>query len=125
MYGQLLPQDSFLQFQGGVEAPTHLDDAARAVFWRTVVGKKLTSGKGLGRLWSPMVELLADRELAAGERIHWDVLPQMQITLSKRQHIRFNFGVRIPVNQTGIRSTQAMFYLLWDRFDGGLREGWK
>lgn len=124
-YGQLLPQDSFLQFQGGVEAPTHLDDAARAVFWRTAVGKRFTQGRGFGRLWSPMVELLADRELATGEQINWEVLPQVQITLSKRQHIRFNFGVRFPVNQTGSRSTQAMFYLLWDRFDGGLREGWR
>jgi mono/diheme cytochrome c family protein len=123
-YGQILPKDSFFQFQGGVEAPTHRDDAARAVFWRSVAGKRFTQGRGLGRAWSPMVELLADRELATGEKINWDVLPQIQVTLSKRQHIRVNFGVRFPVNQTGSRSTQAMFYLLWDRFDGGLREGW-
>ena len=124
-YGQLLPKDSFLQFQGGVEVPTHRDDAARAVFWRTAVGKKFTQGAGFGRLWSPMVELLADREFVTGEKITWDVVPQIQITLSKRQHIRLNFGVRFPVNQTATRSTQAMFYLLWDRFDGGLREGWR
>jgi hypothetical protein len=123
-YGQLLPRDSFLQFQGGVELPTHTEDAARAVFWRTVLGKSIAQENGLGRLWSPMVELLADRELAAGEKINWDVLPQLQVTLSRRQHIRANIGVRFPVNNTGSRSTQLVFYLLWDWFDGGLRDGW-
>src|SRR5437867_2865274 len=57
-YGQLLPKRSFLQFQGGVELPTHRDDAAKAVFWRTALGKSFTQGMGFGRLWSPMVELL-------------------------------------------------------------------
>ncbi len=123
--GQLLPKDGFLQFQGGFEAPTHTDDAARAVFWRTVVGRSFAQEKGLGRLWSPMVELLADRELLKGEGINWDVVPQFQVTLSRRQHIRASAGFRIPVNNTGSRSTQVMFYLLWDWFDGGLRDGWK
>lgn len=124
-YGQLLPKDSFLQSQGGVEAPTHSGDAAKAVYWRTVLGRSLAQEKGLGRLWSPMVELLADRELVTGEKTNWDVVPELQVTLSKRQHIRANVGVRFPVNNTGSRSTQVMFYLLWDWFDGGLRDGWK
>ncbi len=124
-YGQLLPRNSFLQFQGGVELPTHTDDANRAVFWRTVVGKSFAPDGGLGRLWSPMVELLADRELATGERVNWDVVPQFQVTLSRRQHIRANIGVRLPVNNAGPRTTQILFYLLWDTFDGGLFEGWK
>ena len=88
----------FLQFQSGIEVPTHTDNANRAVFWRTVLGKSFAPDKGLGRLWSPMVELLADRELASGERINWDVVPQFQVTLSRRQHIRANVGVRLPVN---------------------------
>ncbi|MGE5568745.1 MAG: c-type cytochrome [Rhodospirillales bacterium] len=124
-YGQLLPLNSFLQFQGGVELPTHTDDANRAVFWRTVVGKSFAPDGGLGRLWSPMVELLADRELATGQRVNWDVVPQFQVTLSRRQHIRANIGVRLPVNNFGPRSTQVLFYLLWDTFDGGVLEGWK
>ena len=125
-YGQILPANSFFQFQGGVELPTHRDDANKAVFWRSVLGKSFTQGMGFGRLWSPMVELLADRELLSGEKTTWDVLPQIQVTLSARQHIRANVGVRFPVNNnTSLRSTQVMFYLLWDWFDGGLREGWK
>lgn len=124
-YGQLLPKNSFLQLQGGVEAPTHRDDAAKAVFWRAALGKSLSRGRGFGRLWSPMVEVLADRELATGEKTSWDLLPQVQLTLSKRQHIRANIGVRFPLTNTGARATQVMFYLLWDWFDGSLRQGWR
>ena len=123
-YGQLLPADSFAQFQGGFEFPTHSDDASKAAFWRAVFGKTLTQGGGFGRAWSPMVELLADRELATGRRVNWDLLPQVQVTLSKRQHIMANFGVRFPLNNTGPRATEIIFYLLWDWFDGGLLEGW-
>jgi mono/diheme cytochrome c family protein len=123
-YGQLLPRESFAQFQGGVELPTHTDDAPRAAFWRGVFGRTFTQGGGFGRAWSPMVELLADRELVRGERINWDLVPQLHVTLSKRQHIMANFGVRFPLNNAGARTTEIMFYLLWDWFDGGLREGW-
>jgi hypothetical protein len=123
-YGQLLPKGSFLHFQSGIELPTDTDIANRAVFWRTVLGKTFAGDKGLGRQWSPMVELLADRELADGERINWDVVPQFQVTLSRRQHIRANFGVRLPLNDFGPRPTQVLFCLLWDWFDGGMRDGW-
>jgi mono/diheme cytochrome c family protein len=124
-FGQLLPKDSFFQMQGGVEVPTHTGDANKAVYWRTAVGKSFAEDQGHGRLWTPMVELLADRELAPGESINWDVVPQFQVTLSRRQHIRADFGVRLPANNTAGRSPAIMFYLLWDWFDGGLRDGWK
>jgi hypothetical protein len=123
-YGQLLPKSTFLQFQSGIELPTNTDLANRAMFWRTVVGKSFAPDRGLGRRWSPMVELLADRELASGERINWDIVPQFQVTLSRRQHRRTNIGLRLPINDSGPRSTQVLFYLLWDWFDGGLRDGW-
>ena len=48
----------------------------------------------------------------------------MQVALNKRQHVRLNVGVRTPMNNTTGRDTQLMFYVLWDFFDGGLREGW-
>jgi len=51
-------------------------------------------------------------------------VPQFQVTLNTRQHIMANFGVRIPLDKPGTRSTQFAFYLLWDWFDGGLRDGW-
>jgi hypothetical protein len=71
-----------------------------------------------------MVEILADREIASGERINWDIVPQFQVTLNRRQHIRANVGLRLPVNDFGPRRTQVLFYLMWDMFDGGLRDGW-
>jgi hypothetical protein len=81
-------------------------------------------GKGLGRAWTPMIEVLGAKEHEDGTKAEWDLLPQIQVTLSTRQHIMLNIGVRVPVNNAGPRATQVMFYLLWDWFDGGLRDGW-
>jgi hypothetical protein len=124
-YAQLLPRSAFLQVQAGVELPTDTELANRAVFWRVVGGKTFAQGLGMGRQWSPMVELLADRELASGERVNWDVVPQFQVTLSRRQHIRANLGLRVPLNDFGPRTTEVLFYLMWDMFDGGVFDGWK
>ncbi|MGH6689309.1 MAG: c-type cytochrome [Gammaproteobacteria bacterium] len=124
-FAQLLPKNSFVQAQGGVELPKSTREVPRAVFWRTAVGASFAKGEGFGRLWSPMVEFLADRELGAGNKTNWDIVPQLQVTLNKRQHIRANAGFRIPMNNTLGRSTAVVFYLLWDFFDGGLRDGWK
>jgi hypothetical protein len=124
-YGQLLPNNSFVQVQSGVELPTDTKVAPRAVFWNTAVGTSLAQDGGFGRMWTPMVEMLADRDLAKGRKINFDVLPQLQVTLNKRQHIRANVGVRIPVNNTFGRSTAVVFYLLWDIFDGGILDGWR
>ena len=72
-----------------------------------------------------MLEMLTDRELKKGMSTHVDLVPQMQVTLSRRQHIRANVGVQVPVNNTAGRPVQVTFYLLWDWFDGRLVEGWK
>lgn len=71
-----------------------------------------------------MVEFLGSRELAEGKATDWDVVPQLQVSLSQRQHILFNVGVRLPVTDTGPRRTQLVMYLLWDWFDGGFLQGW-
>ena len=71
-----------------------------------------------------MVEFLADRDLETSAKTNWDVVPEVQFSLSKRQHILANVGVRRPVNNTFGRTTQLVFYVLWDWFDGSLREGW-
>jgi hypothetical protein len=124
-YGQILPKGSFLQFQSGIELPSRPEEANKAAYWRINFGKRLYQGLGFGRMWTPMIELLADRELATNAGTNWDLLPQFQVTLSRRQHIRANIGIKFPVNNAGPRSTQVLFYLLWDWFDGGLRDGWK
>jgi hypothetical protein len=75
-------------------------------------------------MWSPMVEVLGGRELVRGEPVLWDVLPEVQVTLSTRQHVRANVGVRVPVNQASTRSTQILTYLLWDWYEGPFLAGW-
>jgi mono/diheme cytochrome c family protein len=123
-FGQILPSDGFLQMQAGVELPADRARAAREVFWRTALGKTFTEGR-FGRGWSPMVELLAARDLEDGATTQWDLVPQMQVTLNRRQHLMINAGVRFPLNERSGRSTQVIAYFLWDWFDGGLRDGWR
>ena len=71
-----------------------------------------------------MVELLATRDLESGATLHWDVVPQVQATLNRRQHIMASAGVQLPLNDRRGRGTRVMFYLLWDWWDGGLFDGW-
>jgi hypothetical protein len=123
-YGQLLPWSGFVQIQTGGEFPTDTAKSPRAFFFRSALGRSIYRNRGFGRLWAPMVELIADREFEAGAKTNWDVLPQFQVTISQRQHVRANLGVRIPATNTPGRPVQLMFYLLWDRQDGTLREGW-
>jgi mono/diheme cytochrome c family protein len=121
-FGQILPRDGFLQFQGGFERPITRQEASTEGFWRTAIGKTFT--QGWGRAWSPMLEVLGAREFESGARAEWDVIPQLQVTLSTRQHIILNAGFRFPVNDTYERNKTFMVYLLWDWFDGGLFSGW-
>jgi hypothetical protein len=71
-----------------------------------------------------MFEFLANRDLVTGAKTDWDVVPQMQVTISRRQHIKADIGVRTPVTNTTGRSKQVVFYLLWDFADGKLLKGW-
>ncbi len=119
-YGQILPAGGFFHFQGGAEIP--LTRPTQEAFFRGTLGKSFASGRW-GRTWSPMVELLGSRELESGATTHWDLAPQMQVTLNTRQHVMLNVGVQIPVDDPG-RDTRVTVYLLWDWFDGGFLEGW-
>ena len=123
-YDQLLPAKTFLQFQGGGELPVDTHRAPQSLFWRTALGKSFNQNAGLGRLWSPMVEFVADRDLETGAKTNWDIVPEMQVTLSKRQHVRANLGVSLPVTNTAGRSPEVLFYVLWDWQDGKLTQGW-
>jgi len=123
-FDQLFPTNTFIQTQFGADLPRHTDIAPQSIFFNTAIGQSFTADHGLGRMWSPMFEFLAARDLIDHAKTNWDVLPQMQVTISKRQHIRVNLGVRIPVNNTPGRPIQAVFYVLWDWQDGRLNEGW-
>ncbi len=123
-YGQILPRDAFVQAHAGVEIPADRGRASREAFWRVAAGRTFAQDGGVGRAWSPMVEVLAARDLEPDAVTKWDVVPQVQVTLNTRQHIMLNAGVQIPVNERRGRGTRALFYLLWDWFDGGLFDGW-
>ena len=123
-FGQILPADGFLQLQAGLELPVDRARAGREAFWRTALGTTFIEGR-FGRAWSPIVELLAARDLQEGASIDWDLVPQMQVTLNRRQHIMINAGVRFPLNTRDGRGTQLITYFLWDWFDGGLLDGWR
>jgi len=123
-FGQLFPTNTFIQFQAGAELPRHTDIAPQTAFWRTAIGQSFAADHGLGRLWSPMVEFVADRDLVDRAKNNWDVVPQMQVTISRRQHIRASLGFRKPFTNVAGRQSQVVFYILWDWADGKLTEGW-
>lgn len=122
-YGRLLPNNMFFQTQVLLEFPTE-SDFNDEVGVRMALGKTFTSGDEFGRAWSPIIEVLAARNLASGADTNIDVAPQMQVALNTRQHILLNFGARIPANNTSGRDTVWGVYLLWDWFDGGFFDGW-
>jgi mono/diheme cytochrome c family protein len=123
-FDQLFPTNTFVQFQAGADLPRHTNIAPQTVFWRAAVGQAFAQDHGLGRLWSPMVEFVADRDLVDGAKINWDIVPEMQVTISRRQHVRANLGLRTPASNTAGRPIQVLFYILWDWGDGKLTEGW-
>jgi mono/diheme cytochrome c family protein len=123
-FDQAFPKDTFVQFRAGFELPFHTDIAPKAWYAHTAIGQSFSAGEGLGRTWTPMVEFIADRDIEDGARTNWDILPQLQIPLSKRMHILGNIGVRVPMNNTAGRPVQVMYYLLWDFADGTLKQGW-
>ena len=121
-FGQILPRDGFIQTQAGFAIPLE-SSHDNEVFWRAAVGKSFEQGR-FGRLWSPMLEILAARPLASGERTSWDLLPGMQVTLNTRQHVRMAGGVRMPVTDADVRKKSVIVYLLWDWYEGGFLQGW-
>jgi mono/diheme cytochrome c family protein len=120
---QALPHDMFVHLHAGLEIPLGASESHTGSFWRATVGKTIFRGRW-HRAWSPMFEVLRSREHAPGERAGWDVVPQVQVSLSTRQHVLLNAGLRIPVNKREERGNTLMVYLLWDWFDAGLFTGW-
>ncbi len=121
-YGHLLPGDAFLQFQALGEIG--LEDAASdAAALRATIGRTWSEGE-FGRVWTPMLEVLAERKFASGASVEIDLVPQVQVSLNTRQHVLLNAGVRLPLEGDEGRDVQAIVYLLWDWFDGGLLDGW-
>ena len=90
--GQALPRDAFVQLQSGFEFPLHTAVAPKAWYLHTAIGQSYSAGGGLGRTWTPMLEVIVDRDFESGAKTNWDLVPQLQIPLSKRMHILGNVG---------------------------------
>ena len=123
-FDQLFPTNTWVQFQMGADLPRHPHITPQSLFWNTAIGQTLSRDHRLGRQWSPMVEFLATRDLVDGAKTDWDVMPEMQVTLSPRQHIRADIGLREPFTDTAGRTPHVQFYILWDWADGKFWEGW-
>jgi hypothetical protein len=118
--GQLLPWNSFVQAQLLAEIPT---SGGSEIYLRSALGKTFIPHPH-GRAWTPMVEVIGIIDLGGTTEVNLDIVPQIQIPLNRRQHVRLNVGVWIPATRNDERPTRVGAYLLWDWFDGGLFEGW-
>jgi mono/diheme cytochrome c family protein len=124
-YDELLPHQLFVETQAGMDIPRHTEYGPRTAYLRATLGTSVGEGPlGLGRLWSPMVEILGNHDLTGGSATQWSVVPEFQVTLNRRQHIRVAAGYSVPLNQPRVQSQQFLAYVLWDWFDGGLFSGW-
>lgn len=124
-FDQLFRNNTFIQTELGADLPFDTSVTPRSMFFRTAVGQAFAADHMLGRLYSPMVEFLADRSFEPGAATDWDVLPEMQVTVSRRQHVRVGVGVREPFTDTSGRTPQVLFYVLWDHADGKIWDGWR
>lgn len=124
-YDQLLGNRTYVQLQLGADLPVDASVSPRSLFFRSAVGHSMAPDHGLGRLFSPMVEFTSVRDFVPGAATEWDVLPEMQVTVSRRQHIRAAVGYRKPFTDVSGRAPQVDFYVLWDWAEGHFWEGWR
>jgi hypothetical protein len=124
-YDQLIHDNTFLQFQLGADISFNTSKSPHSLFFRSVVGHSMAPDHGLGRLFSPMVELVGTRDYTSGAKTDMDIVPEMQVTVNRRQHIRADVGVVQPFTDTSGRHPQVVFYLLWDWAEGKFWEGWR
>ena len=92
-FDQIFRSNTFLQLQFGADLPFNTSKAPQSWFFNSAIGQSLAPDHWLGRLWSPMCEFLATRDLVDGAKTDWDVMPEMQVTISKRQHVRGSLGL--------------------------------
>jgi mono/diheme cytochrome c family protein len=123
MWGQMIGTNAFLQVHAGVEFPSDQTLGDTEAFARTAFGFTFARDQGFGRAWTPMLEVLTTSP--QGAATEWDLVPQVQVSLSKLQHILLSVGVRVPLNEREERKPQMLTYFLWDWFDGELFQFWR
>ena len=124
-YDQLITNRTFAQFELGADLPVNTSVSPRSLFFRSAFGASVAPDHGLGRLYSPMLEFVAKRDYMTGASTQWDILPEMQVTVSRRQHIRAAVGYRKPFTDVSGRPPQLEFYVLWDWAEGHFWDGWR
>ena len=124
LFAQMLPKDFFLQGDVFGSFPTgkQLPNEMQAHF---ALGRTFAEDGGWGRAWTPQVEFLSAHDFSPRAGVDMDIVPQLQVSISRRQHILFSAGERIPLNNTAARKPQTVFYLIWDWYDAGLFQGWR
>ena len=122
MFAKGIGANGFLQVHTGIELPSDKIKAPNESFLRGAFGYTYAQDHGFGRAWTPMAEILLARPWGSSTEV--DVVPQMQVSLSKLQHVLISAGVRVPVTEREERHPQFLTYFLWDWFDGGLFEFW-
>ncbi len=122
--GQMLGSNAFMQIHSGIEIPFDQRKASKEAFWRVAFGRTFAPS-GFGRTFTPIAEFEGVREFRTGRMTEWSWVPQIQVSLSRRQHIQASAGVRLPMNRQAAQSREFLVYLLWDWFDGGFLEGWR
>jgi mono/diheme cytochrome c family protein len=124
-YDQLLGERNFFQFQLGGDVTFDATKSPRSLFFNVAAGRSMAPDHGLGRLYTPMVEFVGTHDYTPGAGTDLNIVPEMQVTLSKRQHIRAAAGVSAPVTNTAGRKPQITFYVLWDWAEGHFWNGWR
>ncbi len=135
-YTQILPKRAYFLQQIGAEGTFKRHDDPLQAYARSTIGKSFLADKGMGRAFSIATELITTRNLAPRQNFTLTLVPQMQVTVSKRQHMRLGLGfnlpppvVKGPINPAiiinPVNTRQFTFCWLWDTFDGGFFEGWR
>src|SRR6266850_1923372 len=122
MFAKGLGANGFVQLHGGYMASSNRTNVENSTYLRQAWGYTYAQDHGFGRAWTPMTEVLWSKD--RGGKSVVDVVPQMQVSLSKLQHILLSVGVSVPATQREGRHPQFLTYFLWDWFDGGLFQYW-
>ena len=123
MFAKGIGANGFLQMHGGYMATSDRAKVENSTYLRQAWGYSYAQDHGFGRAWTPMTEIIWSKESHGGPNVV-DVVPQMQVSLSKLQHILLSVGVSIPATEREGRHPQFLTYFLWDWFDGGLFQYW-
>ncbi len=123
-YDQLLGERNFVQLQLGADVTFDPTKSPRSLFFNAAAGRSMAPDHGLGRLFTPMLELTGTHDYGA-PNTDINLIPEMQVTVSKRQHIRAAAGISAPITNSSDRKPQVTFYVLWDWAEGLFWNGWR